>query len=193
MSLGMQPGLEVYLPDVEDRDAEKHWAKYIKEYGDKPKRSRKTKEYLSDDLLLADISRNPVDVYARAYEDRGGSKLVVWFDMGSDFLNRDSNYEQYAAAEELMLRYALYVAELQTEDSLDDAEKELKKRQDHLKRLKRKRDGYLKDIEDAKARIKKAEQNLVENKREQEQTMLSIEEQERIVNLIQRKLKELKN
>ncbi len=192
MSIGINNALILDLPDTDDKFADKLWKKFIKPYGGKVKKVKKSDEWLSDNAEIVGIGgANTIDIYAEAKEAGNDTELIMWIDLGGAFLSSDDHPDAYVEGEKLLMRYALFVAKEKTKMELEDEEKKLKKLESSLKKLRRDNERYHRDIENAKEKIKKAEANIVDNEVKQEETGQLIDMQKEAVQLVKQKLAEL--
>ncbi|MEM6965413.1 MAG: hypothetical protein AAF573_11650, partial [Bacteroidota bacterium] len=180
MKLGTFNALTVSLPNASDKVALNVWKSYIKAYGGKAKKVKKSKEYLSQSAVLAGINNaDPTDVYARVSETSNGSEMTVWFSMGEFYVSSAAFPSDYTAAQKFLQDYAHEVAKELVVIELENEEKKYKKMEKEMKKLKKKNDGFHKDIEKAKEAIAKAERNIEENVRQQKEQTNLMEEQQK--------------
>lgn len=192
MKLGHFNALVVELPDANKKVAIRVWKTFIKAYGSKAKKVRRTKEYLSKDVVISGVNQEEkMEVYAKVKEISNGAELLVWFSMGESFVSSDEFPNDFGAAKTLLEEYAHEVAKELVMMELEDAEDDFKKMEKDMNKLKKKNDGYHKDIEKAKAAIAKAESNIEENERLQKEQTEMIEKQTEKVNEIKTKLSEM--
>lgn len=192
MKLGTFNALTVDMPNVSDKVALKVWKEYIKGYGPKAKKVKKSKEILSSGAIIGGInSSDPLDIYAKIEDQSNGSKLTVWFNMGEFYVSSGSFPSDYTAAEKFLKGYNREVAKELVVMELEDAEKKMKKMEKEMKNLKKKNDDYHKDIEKAKKAIAKAENNIEENEKKQKEQTSLISDQSKAVEAIKEKLSEM--
>ena len=192
MSLGIQNALILDLPDTNDKLADKLWKKFVKPYGGKVKKLRKSDEWFSDNAEIVAIGgSNALDVYAKAQEAGDDTEMILWVDLGGVFLSSSEHPDEFVEGEKLLMRFALFVAKEKTKIELEAEEKKLKQLNSSLKKLKRDNERYHREIEAAKERIKKAEANIDTNVVEQEETTQMIEMQKETVKMVKQKLADL--
>lgn len=188
MSQGEKIGLEVALVDVEVKDANKSWKKFVKKhFKAKTKSSKKSKELFTDDAKISEISENTVDIFAIATKAQYGTRLTVYFDLGGDYVSSEYHPASYGAAERILKEFAvsqsikIVDSELKTQkNSLSDLKKE-------LKRLIKDKGSHLKEIEEAKALIAQRERDITDNIAAQEIKRQQIAIQEEILKTIKQK------
>ena len=192
MKAGTFDALVVDLPNTDEKVAARVWKSYIRGYGSKAKRVRKSKEVLSKDVIIAGINKSdPIEVFAKVVETNDGSELIAWFSMGEFFVSSGSFPSDYTAAQNFLNDYAHEVAKELVVIELEGEEKKFKKMEKEMKKLKKKNDGYHKDIERAKEAIAKAEKNIEENEREQKEQVSVMDEQSKVIQAIKDKLSEM--
>ena len=187
MSLGIQNGFSISLPDTEDKFIEKQWKKFTKDYG-KTKENKKADEIFIEGAVIKTINgENAMDIYT-AIEN---NSIAVFFDNKNGFINSTDNPKEAKSAEEFIQEFAYEVQREKTRIELDNEKDQLKKYEKNLEKLKRDLDGYNKDIEVAKDKIKKAEMNIVQNGKDQEKAQIDINTQMKTVEMVQKKLSEI--
>jgi len=189
MKIGSFNALVVNLPNADDKVALKVWKTFIKAYGSKAKKPRRSKEFLSKDVIIAGINNaEPMEVYAKANDKSDGSELLVWFSMGEFFVSSAAFPSDYVEAQKFLNEYAHEVDKELVRMELDAAEKKFGKMEKQMKKLKKKNDGYHKDIEKAKNAIAKAEKNIEENVEQQKNQEGVMTEQQKVIDAIKEKL-----
>lgn len=193
MSEGSNNALTLTLPRISVKDAEKVWQQYMDDFYDsKAKWNRKTKEWVIEDADIVALGRGKtIDMFTTFDESGDGVKVNLWVDLDGDFLTSREYPDRYTDAEKLMMRYALEVAKASVQEELDHEERELKKLETDMRKLKNANDRYHRDIERAKEAIKKAEEDIVKNVRDQEDMLKKLELQQELIDQIRKKLNEL--
>lgn len=193
MSEGNNNALTLTLPRISVKDAEKVWQQYMDDYYDsKAKWNRKTKEWIIEDADIVALGRGKtIDMFTTFDEAGDGVKVNLWVDLDGEFLTSREYPDRYTDAEKLMMRYALEVAKASVQEELDNEEKELKKLETDMRKLKNANDRYHRDIERAKEAIKQAEEDIVKNVRDQEDMLKKIELQKEMIDQIRKKLNDL--
>lgn len=188
MSQGTNNGLSIELPEGSAKVYAKLWTKYMKEYG-KTKKVRRTKELFSDNIKIAGMSGNTIDVYTKI----SGNQITTWFDLGGAYLNSSEHIDGYAVGEKIMLKFALEVKKHLTNEELDDEAKKLKKLQSDLAKLQKRKASLEASIESWKQKILEAEEEIGTNISSQEQRQAEIEEQAGTVEGVKQKIEEIGN
>ncbi len=190
MSQGTNNALYMNLTKVNQKDLEKAWTKYMKDFkGGKTKRNKKTKEIFSDNMALKKLSSNTIDVYAKSTSKGDDAiQLAVWFDMGGAYLNSKMHAEAYAEAEKMLQDFALSVSKAMVEEILDNEKKKLSKLQGDLKDLGKQKKGYEDDIAKCEKKIEEAKQKIEQNGKDQGAKESEIKAQEEVVKKVKDKL-----
>lgn len=192
MKLGTFNSLTVQLPNSSDKVALNVWKDYVKGHGAKAKKVKKSKEYLASGAIIADINNSEeIDIYTRVREKSSNAELTVWFSMGEFYVSSAAFPTDYTAATKFLQDYADEVAKQLVMDELEAEEKVAKKMDSEMNKLKKKNDGYHKDIEKAKKAIAKAEENIEENEREQLEQESLMEDQKKKLEAIREKLSKM--
>jgi hypothetical protein len=186
---GKNSALTVIIPDADASDVEKAWKSLMKDYD--AKMSNKDGIF-ADNAAITDISVNTVDVYASTEKKDDGIKLMVAFDLGGAFISESTHSTEYKAAEKIVEKFATEMAKKAVQKKLDDAADKQKELENNLASLVKKKEKLEKDIEDYKKKITSAEEDIVLNKSDQEKAAKLIEEQKKAVEVIQKKLDDIK-
>ena len=192
MKEGTFNAIVVELPNAEDKLALKVWKSFIKGYGAKAKKIKRSKEYLASGAIIGGLNNSEnVDVYARVEEKGDDSELIVWIQMGEFYVSSGSFPSDYTAASKMLEEYVIEVAKEMVNVEIADEEKKMKKLEKEMTKLKKKNDGYHKDIEKAKEAISKAERNIDDNDRQQKEQASVIESQQKALQALKEKLSEM--
>ncbi len=194
MSKGSNNALVVEIEGANAKMAKKVWADFMKEnYSTRVKKVKKEQDYLAEGVNIGIVGNGGgVNLYSRA-EDRGSAaKFMVWMDVGNDYLSSGSYPTWYTTAESMMYEYKLEVKREVVREELAAEEKNLKKIQSLLNKLKRDNERYHKTIEEAHKRIQKAESDIATNEAEQLSTLNHIEEQMKVIQQVTNKLNSIK-
>lgn len=184
MSLGVQNGLSVSIPDAEEKLIDNVWKDYFKPYG-KVKRNKKAKEEFSMDAVVHTIfGSNKMDVYIQTENNNA----IVFFDLKTGFLSSEAYPREFDGAKIFVQEFAYEVEREKTRELLKEEEKKLDKLKDKLEDLVKDNSKYHKDIEDAKEKIKEREADIINNNRDQQSAKSDIENQTGKVQAVQNKL-----
>lgn len=194
MNQGTHNALVVEIEGADAKVAEKVWSDFMKDNFDtRVKKVRKSEDNIAESVNVGIVGAGGgVNLYSRA-EDRGRSaKFMVWMDVGNDYLSSAAYPSWYTTAENLMYEYKLEVKRELVREELEDEEKNLKRLQNELKRMKRAQDRYHKIIEDSYKRIQKAESDIAQNDAEQQGMVQEIEQQMMLIQQVMNKLNTIK-
>lgn len=192
MKAGTFNAIVVELPNAEDKVALKVWKSFIKGYGAKAKKVKKSKEYLASGAIIGGLNNSEnVDVYARVEEKGDDAELTVWIQMGEFYVSSGSFPSDYTAAVNMLEEYSIEVAKELVNIEIASEEKKMKKLEKEMTKLKKKNNGYHRDIEKAKEAISKAERNIEDNERQQKEQTSVIESQQKVLEALREKLSEM--
>lgn len=184
MSLGVQNGLSVSIPDAEEKLIDKVWKEYFKPYG-KVKKNKKAKEEFSMDAVVHTIfGSNKMDVYIQTENNSAN----VFFDLKTGFLSSEAYPREFDGAKVFVQEFAYEVEREKTRELLKEEEKKLDKLKDKMEDLVKDNAKYHKDIEEAKEKIKQREADIITNNRDQLSAKSDIENQTGKVQEVQNKL-----
>ncbi len=192
MKKGTFNAIVVELPNADDKVALNVWKSFIKGYGAKAKKVKKSKEYLASGAIIGGLNNSEnVDVYAKVQEKGDDSELIVWIEMGEFYVSSGSFPSDYTAAVRMLEDYVVEVAKELVNNEIEDEEKKMKKMEKEMDKLQKKNKGYHKDIEKAKDAIAKAEKNIEENEQSQKEQASVIESQQKALQALKEKLSEM--
>jgi cell division protein FtsB len=184
MSLGIQSGIQVTIPEAEPKFIDKVWKKYTKEYGKLSKNKKADEEFIEGAVIQTINGKNPMNIYISTEKNQ----IVAFFDNGSGFINSTDYPNEAKSAIEFMTEFGHEVKREIIREELEKEESILKKNQKELEKLKKDNIDLHKDIENYKLKIKKAESDLVTNGKDQERSTATIESQTKIVESVVTKL-----
>lgn len=184
MSLGVQNGLTVSIPEAKEDIIEDVLKKYVKDCG-KLKKNKKAEEHF---IIAAAIpmmnSGGPIDLYVQIADYRA----TMFFDLKTAFLNAKDHPDLYAKARDFVQEFSYETQREMTREMLEKESDKLKKLNKKLKDLISDNTGFHKDIEEAKAKIKKREEEIIQNNKDQEAAKAQIETQTKALESVQKKL-----
>ncbi len=181
MSHGSQNAFSLELRQTLQKDVQKAWEKYIKDYKGKVKFDKKKGETFADDCEIKDMSTNTVDVYSSLRQSGDNTILTVWFDLGGAYLNSQMHGDKISIAKKLLNEFALSVSRASVEEDLKEQEKILKDLEKDLKKQKKDKENLEDDIKKYEQKILEAKQAIKENLELQKDTEVKISAQEKIV------------
>lgn len=193
MSWGSNNAMVLEIPNSDAKLVNKLWKSYLdKEYKSKTKWMRKENHWMSDDAKIVGLGgANTVDIYARADQNGSDVNMIMWVDLGGAYLASETHPDRYNEGEKLLMRFALEVARENTRLELKAEEKNMKGILSDLKKLEGENERYHRDIEKAQKAIKQAEASIEQNLKDQEATNQRIQEQQKLIESIQKKLRDL--
>lgn len=194
MSEGTNSALVLELPKTDAKTVEKAWTKYLKDLdGKTKKKNKKTGEIFTDNAMIKAMSKNTVDIYSKVQSKGGGSRLVVWFDLGGAFLGSGTHPEQYNIAAEMINDFSANISIAKAEDVLKIEEDALDKQEDKLKKLDKETADMKEKIADYKKKIKELEGNVVKNDEKRKEQAKNVETQKVKTESARKTVKDMKD
>ncbi len=191
MSQGNKNAFMVDIPNVEAKDVEKSWTKFLKKYDVKTKKAKKSDEFLSDNAKIEAMSSNTVDIYSKVIQKGTDCQLVVWYDLGGAYVKSNTHPDAYAAAKEMLDEFTLATRISVVKEKLKEEESKLKKLNKEKEGLVKDKEGYEDDIEKYKRKIQEAKEKIKQNLTDQEKKTVEIKTQGVEVEKVTKKLKRL--
>jgi hypothetical protein len=192
MKEGTFNAIVVELSNADEKVALKVWKSFIKGFGAKAKKIKRSKEYLASDVIIGGLNNSEnVEVYSRVEDKGDDSELIVWIQMGEFYVSSGSFPSDYTVAAKMLEDYVIEVAKELVNIEVNNAEKKMKKLVKEMDKLKKKNNSYFKDIEKAKDAIVRAEKNIENNIRDQKEQESLIESQQNALQILKEKLSEL--
>jgi len=160
-STGKHDALSVVVYQRGKSDVESAWKSFLKNLKAEKVNAGK-KEMFADNVIIADIGNNPVDVYTVFAEDKDKNQvtLTAAYDLGGAYLNGRDHSAQQKAVVKLMHDFAYNESKAGMQSLQKDAEKVLSGLQSDQKSLEKENAGLKKDIEDYNDKITKAEKDI---------------------------------
>ena len=178
MTRGEQPAFVLLAENGNVKDVEKEMRKAFKEYKGKVEGNSKD-EVVFVDITIKSLSDNTIDVYAKMYEVGDDLKVNAFFDMGGEFLSRESDPDKADVVVDIMENLGLRYQKTLVEAELKEEEKELKDL-----------GGLIKDNEKMFSGITAAKRDIEKNQDEQVDKQKEISDQESVVKDVEKRLKE---
>ena len=189
MSQGLNPGCIFTLGNCKRKDVEKSWGKFMKQYGKKTKKVRKSDDYLTDNAMISGMSNNSIDVYA-AFDQKGGDvEVSVWYDLGGAYLTSTTHTDRFTTAEEMLNKFGNRIAKEGVQRDLGAQEKTLKGMNGNMKSLQKKKSNLENDIAKYEKKIEQAKADIEQNLLDQESKAAEIKSQEELIDDVKKKLK----
>lgn len=188
MAKGIKNGLNVFIPDADEKTVIKEWEKTMKDnrFDKKSKVSTSKNETTASNIV---ILGNPMDIYANFYFQDGGVKVLSFYDMGdTGFVSSTDTPDKYTIMEQFLSQFAKNTMKVVIKNELNDEQKAFKKLEGEKKKLEKENTSLHKDIENYKKKIKEAEEDIVKNEQDQENKLKELQAQEAIVKFVEGKL-----
>lgn len=194
MANGQQNAMVLEVADADDNFLSKEWNAFTKDYG-RLKRVKKADEYMIEGAQIVDIGGvERINLYSRIEKmGKESSRLITWFNIGSDYVGSENRPEAYAGAVKFLQKFDHHMHVRQVEIELEDEEKEMKKLSSEMDKLQRNNENYHKEIDKCKKKIIEMEADLVKNLEEQELSQKQIEKKEATLDEIKSRLAEIRN
>jgi predicted nucleic acid-binding Zn-ribbon protein len=152
MSRGNQPGLEVMIHDAELKDVQKEWENYMKS-ADRPDINEEKDEIQALGATVEAISNQPINVFAKFTELKGGTYGQIFFQFEDDFLSSKSSSLKLQAAKKFVYDFAIQEYRYAIEEKLGEEE-------DKLKDIEKEKKKIIKDIDDNHKTISENERDI---------------------------------
>lgn len=194
MSQGTRTALVVNIEGADSKTAKKIWKGFVKsQYKTTVKKVKKEQDQIADDVKLGLPGHGgTVDIYSRA-EDRGNNaKMMVWIDLGGQYINSTEYPSWYNYAQDMMYEYELEVKRALVKQELKSEEKKLKKLQANLKKLRKANERYHRIIKKSEKQIENARSEIETNIVEQSSAQEMIEAQIRALEMVNEKLNSIR-
>jgi peptidoglycan hydrolase CwlO-like protein len=181
MSFGSRPGFRLEFPNASADLIEDRWKEWAKKHYNAKLKKGKGGELVATGVKSSAFGSDEFSLYSKVEKNGNGATLMVWYDLGSSFLNSRDNpslaNETIRSLNQMYYdgRRATIGVELKNEENkLKDLEKKHKNLQSENEKLH-------KSIEDYKARIRKAEDDIAKNTKDQEITLNEIATQRQVI------------
>ncbi len=170
MSKGNHPAFVVTIEDVETKEVEKLWKKYLNDLKKgKTKYDKKSGEYFTDDAQFPAISDNTIDVYSKVSSiGSNKSEIVTWIDLGGAFLNPNDFADKIPEAKNWVQNFDAEAKLFVAGEAINMQAKQVKDVEKDYDKLLKEQKKMEKDIKDCEANIILWEQELADNKTAQE-------------------------
>lgn len=190
ISIGDRTGYSVMIEGMSEKEIVKALRNWIDEKQKKPQFEETGKhELMINNLVLTQMSANPIIAYFLFEESKTGVKVTGFFNADGVFLSAATNPGKYQEAAAFMRKFGLQTEKLKIAESLDVAQKDLEKKQSDQKELEKKKEQLNSSIEDCNSSIEKAKSDLEQNAKDQEAKKNEITTQENTIDMIGSELK----
>jgi hypothetical protein len=105
MSKGNANSFAIDFFDYSPKSLEYEWKKFIKSLNGKAKKDKKTKELFAENIIIKEISDNPLNIYATVVKVEKTTTINIWFYMDSSFL-KSSDKEKESATYDILSNFS---------------------------------------------------------------------------------------
>lgn len=184
MSFGSRNGFKIDFPGSSTSLIETEWKKWAKQHHSANlKKDSKSGELVAHGLKTKMMGDN-YSVYSKVEKTTSGAQLMVWFDLGSSFLNTKDNPDLAKEAKNALRQFYYDCRRATVGEDAKAEENKLKEMEKKQKVLQETNLTLQKSIEGYKARIKKAEEDLAKNTLAQETNLSDMEAQRKKIEQI---------
>jgi chromosome segregation ATPase len=185
MSQGYNHCLAVFIPDVRQKDVERDFARYMKQFDTKADETKG--EYFFHNAVIKQLGNDPLDVYSITTQQDKGVQMEVFFNSGGVYLNSKDNTNSFEIAQRMIHDFAKQEAALAVQNQIDDAQKLLTEKSREQNDLVRQNASLHKKIKDCEQTIKDSEEGIKKNEKQQTDKQKEIEEQQKVVEALKAK------
>jgi len=190
MNAGSQPALTIVIQGAQPNFVEQEWKEYMASYG-KVTKVKGSKESVVTGIHIADVGAGDLlNAYSLAEEAVGGTKMIVWVEIGASFLtSKDTAYKsatKFIEAFNHKVQVDLVAIDLETQ------QKKLTQFENNQAKLEKQNEALHKTIIDTQAKIAQAETDIPINVTSQEAAQADIDNQKTVVDAAKDNPDELK-
>lgn len=190
MSLGVKHAFVVKSGYADYKESKKIWEDQMKDLGLRLKTNRKADELYAMDAELSSISNgNRINFYSRLDETADMPELIVWVDLGMNFLTSEEDPESTESLRMIMRDFQKRTRVAKQNQILDEEKEVLDNIQKDFDKLIKDKEDYEKEIQKAKEEIAENEKNIEVNLGDQEKVKAKIENQQAKLEEIKEKIK----
>lgn len=186
---GINNALVVDIPDADKNDVSRSWRKLMNGAGAKV--SGKT-DIVAERVKIPLITTDTLVVFTTLVQRDSYVHMICGFRINGTYLSSLNDITAYNEAVRIVTNFALEQARLAVQKQIDDQKDKLLKLERKFKNLDEENKKLSRNIEDYTNKIKEAQSNISKNEKEKEQTSKDIDEQRKVVEVVQRKLMEIK-
>ncbi len=191
MSDGEHNAFTFVIETDDDRNIEKLWKKYFKEYG-KMKKDRKEDEWYSKEKVYIPTNGSvSYDIVFKLVEKGDVLHAYLWAKDDTQYVSSDATPNEAKKIKRMFEDFAHQSEVYVIESLLEDEEDALKKLEKTLSKLESKNSKYHKNIEAAKDKIIKNEQDIENNIEDQKKINEDIDEQQKRIQKVKEHLNSL--
>lgn len=180
---------------IKDKDIEKMWKSYLKNFDTKPKFDKDAKMYVAEDAQVSKISNAPLQVFMRKNNlSDAQTEFTVWLkDSNGNFVGSAASDAKKDMASQWVLNYAIYIKRNQVEELLDDKEDDLRSLEKEKEKLDKEIKSGEKEIEKLREDIEDEEKTIREAKEELPEVEKKLNTQRSEVEKLKRTMEELES
>jgi leucyl-tRNA synthetase len=176
MSQGSHTAYIIDIPNTNEKFVENIWKKYLKSFGGKSKKNRSTEEIITSSAKISAIGKgNRVDLYTILDQLGDDVSLLMWVDLGEEFLSKRNKNSQVQGAKDFLEDFAKEVKREIIRLQVKEEGNKLQKMEVNLKRLERDSVRFVREIELAEAKILKNQTKIEDNRITREELLHNIE------------------
>jgi predicted nucleic acid-binding Zn-ribbon protein len=182
MSLGMQNGFSVDIPQARVKDVVNSWKKYIRRGETKASVDSNDDEYQIRGTIITNISAQPMNVYAQVKEVEKGANITAYFtEDDTNYVSTASNAEKTIAAEHLMKDFARMQYRLAVENEVNENTRNLEKLETEKENLENEVERSRNNIKEYERKIARAKTDIESNGSEQAKVRAAAANQKEVV------------
>jgi hypothetical protein len=190
MASGAQPCMTTIIQGAEPGFVEQEWKDYMTSYG-KVTKVKGSKESVVAGIHIVNVGAGDLlNAYSLAEEAVGGTKFIVWVEIGPSFLK--SSDSVYTTGVKFIENFVHKVQTDLVAIDLENQQKKLAQFESNFSKLEKQNDGFQKIIIDAKAKIEQAEIDIPVNVSTQESAKAEVDAQKNVVEAAKENPDELK-
>lgn len=190
MSQGSQTAYTINILDTNEKFVSSIWKKYLKSFKGKSKKNRGTEEIFTEGAKISSLGRGErVNLYTIFEQTGDDVSLSMWVDLGGEFLSPQHDANRVEGAKNFLEDFASEVDREIIRLQIKEEEEKLEKLEVNLKRLKKDKAKYEREIESAEEKIQKNKEKIEDNEVAQEEMLQNIKEQTKVLSSV----KALKN
>lgn len=125
MSKGVQPGIEVFIPNVSEENIMNAIKDVMKSFKGKMRSLKNTDEFFIEGAIINEIAVSPINIHQIIEKGNKGYMYTTYFDVVGTFLDSSNSPDKFSYASDLVQKVALKaidnkIAELKKTDNLDN-------------------------------------------------------------------------
>jgi hypothetical protein len=163
MSKGLQPAIQINIPQISQKTLKHDWLKYIGKLS-KDRCSETESENLLTNVSNSNISPGSFKVYSTLLETTAGTKLTVWLTTDDiTFYSRETNVDQHLAIQKYLYDFSFTEYQMVVADELKSETNRSAELEKELSALIKDHERSLKIISEDEGSIQKANDDILVN------------------------------